>query len=106
MGAKSSRLILSGAFLLGTLAVGLQAGRIALFAFAPIAVGSQVKAIIKTQKGKGPAEIPNPLTPKATPSKSRIFVWPGPPPRQWKKIKAGEYEVSPAMSPIEIFGVI
>ena len=106
MSSKSSRLILGGTFLLVTLAIGAQAGRIALFAFAPASAGAQGKSIIEIHKGQGPNEIGKLLSSQGAISDARDFVWLGRLTRQWKKIKAGEYEVSASQSPIEIFGVI
>jgi UPF0755 protein len=106
MRSNSSRLLLGGIFLLVVLATGVQAGRMALFAFAPARAAASSKEVIEIHKGQGPQEIARLLASKNAVSDPKRFVWLGRLTRQWKKIKAGEYEVSPSMSPIEVFGVI
>lgn len=67
---------------------------------------SGVKAVLEIQKGMGPREIAGKLFElKAIDDKAR-FIQLGRLIRKWGKIKAGEYEVSPALSPIEIFARI
>lgn len=106
MGSKSSRLILGGILLLATLTVGVQAGRLALFALAPSHTGVQGKSVIEIHKGQAPNDIARLLSSKGAIGDIRGFVWLGRVTRQWKKIKAGEYEVSGDMSPVQLFGVI
>jgi UPF0755 protein len=106
MARKSTRLILGGIVLFTTLGLGAQAARMALFALAPASPGSTGKSVVEIRRGQGPSDIAKLLVSNHVVNDARIFTWVGRITHQWGKIKAGEYELSPAMTPIEVFGVI
>jgi UPF0755 protein len=76
------------------------------FAFAPAKPNSQESKIIEVHKRQSPNEITQILHQDGIISDSLSFVLLGRITRQWGRLKAGEYKVSPAMSPIEILSVI
>ena len=106
MSLKPKRLVV-GAVILGVFGIGaLFAARTAFFAFAPAQPGSQVASVLEIHKGQGPNEISRMLEAAHVIQDAGSFALVGRFSRQWGKIKAGEYRVSPGMSPLEIFGVI
>ncbi len=100
------RVALGTLFLLMFLGVGFQAVSFGIFALSPAQRGSSTKAVIEVRRAEGPSEIAKDLVARGAITNAKDFIWVGRFTRQWKKIKAGEYEVSPSMSPMEIFGVI
>lgn len=87
----------------------LQGASLAYFAYTPFKPQSaQEEVIIEIRKGQNSRELARLLVTNGVISggDERNLLWLGKISRQWKKIKAGEYKVSPAMTPIEIFGVI
>ena len=92
-----------------TLIVGSTAGRLFLFASTP--AQSQLppnteNSILEIRKGESPAEITRDLAKIGSITDRGSFILVGRLTRQWKHIKAGEYEVSATQSPLEIFKVI
>lgn len=104
------RMLVAVFFLVFVLGAGAIAGGMALFAFSPARSPSPdaaaMKTIIEIRKGQPAAEIARMLADSGSVSDARKFIWLGRAARQWTRIKAGEYEVSPAMTPIDIFSVI
>ncbi|MGK5081929.1 endolytic transglycosylase MltG [Bdellovibrionota bacterium FG-1] len=100
------RKLIAALFLLVTLTLGVVGASIGIFALTPTDPGASVKVIIEVRKGQTPGEIIKILSNQGTVSDSYRMMWVGRLTRQWKRIKAGEYEVSAAMSPLEIFGVL
>lgn len=88
------------------LAVAIPGARLARFALAPLDSANPATAIIEVQKGKGPKEIVRLLHDSRVIEDKAQFLWLGRVTRQWARLKAGEYQVSSAQSPIEIFSVI
>jgi len=84
----------------------LPAARFAYFAMSPYNAESQDTKIIEVHKGENPNEITKVLVGTGSISDGKHFILLGRLTRQWRRIKAGEYQVSAAMTPIEIFGVL
>ena len=74
-----------------------------VFAFAPFQANSKESAIIEIHRGLSPNEVTKSLASKGIISSGRNFLWLGRLTRQWGHIKAGEYQISSAMSPMQIF---
>jgi UPF0755 protein len=87
--------------LVGT--VALFGGKLALFAFQPLRAGTQDSFVVEVRKGQGPVEITKALAKGGAVADSDTFVWVGRLARQWKRVRAGEYQLSAAMSPMQIF---
>ena len=95
-----------GFLFLGIVAgVGAYAGNLLLFAFSPAVSGSQVSATVEIHKGESPSEIARGLLASGAIVDGKKFMWVGRIFRQWKGIKAGEYAVSPNLTPLEIFKI-
>src|SRR4051812_10184615 len=96
-----------GAILLMVALLGLvplvRMGSFALSAFKP---GSTEALIIEVHKGQSPNDLTKLLTTSGIVSDGKSFIWLGRLGRQWRRIKAGEYQVSPSMTPIEIFSTL
>ncbi len=106
MQLKPKRLVI-GAAILGAFGIGaVFSARLAFYAFSPAQPGSDAAVILEVRKGQGPLEISRSLESSHAIHDSESFALVGRLSRQWGKIKAGEYKVSPGMSPLEIFGVI
>jgi UPF0755 protein len=99
----------AGVFLFLTLLLGYQALSFGLFAVSPArkSVGAApAQVVIEVRKGMGAHDISAMLASQGVIADTGRFIWVGKLTRQWGKIKAGEYGVTPAMSPVEILGVI
>ncbi|MGK5089248.1 endolytic transglycosylase MltG, partial [Bdellovibrionota bacterium FG-2] len=72
----------------------------------PMDSSSSEKRIVIIQRGQSPQDISRLLENEKIISDARIISWAGRITRQWKKVKAGEYEVSAAMSPLAILSVL
>ncbi len=72
----------------------------------PMDSSSTEKKIIIIQRGQSPMEISRLLENEKVISDARIVFWAGRITHQWNKVKAGEYEVAPSMSPLAVLGVI
>jgi len=64
------------------------------------------REIIEVLKGQSPAAISRQLEAMQIVRSGRIFLYYGKLKGNWSKIKAGEYELSPSMSPTQIFGIL
>lgn len=84
----------------------LPLGRFALFAFSASKPGARSTLLVLVQKGQSPNEITKTLTSQGIVSDPQSFLWLGRLTRQWRSIKAGEYEISSSMTPIEIFSIL
>jgi UPF0755 protein len=104
--AKSSRAFLTVFLLIFTIALGAVGGSMALFALSPANTGPATKQLVEIHKGEGPIDIAKTLAAAGAVSDTQKFMWLGKLTRQWKKLKAGEYEVSTGMTPMDVFGVI
>ena len=89
-----------------TLAVSVPALKLIHYAFSPLQIDASQDSYILVHKGENPNEVTRLLMAEGVISDSKSFIWVGRLGRQWKRIKAGEYKVSPAMSPIEIFAIL
>jgi UPF0755 protein len=94
--------------ILGVLAAGIFGVRLGLYAVTPAGpqTSEQEKTTIEIRKGETNGEIARQLLAKQAISEIRWFNWLGRITGNWKKIKAGEYEVSGSMSPLQIFATI
>jgi UPF0755 protein len=81
-------------------------GGIAYFALTPHEGAGKKPVIVLIRKGEPPMEISRVLRENGLISTSRGFLWLGRIGNQWKHTKAGEYELSPALSPIRIFAIL
>jgi len=102
----SRRVFLGLGFLAMIGVIGVPAVSLSLFAFFPAKPGSQDSLIIELRKGQSHSELTKTLAQAGVIESPEKFSLLGKVTRQWKRLKAGEYKVSPAMSPIEIFSVI
>ncbi len=89
----------------GALIAAIPLVKLLVFAFIPYQINTKKAAIVEIHKGLSPIELTKTLTSKGIISSGREFMWLGRLARQWGHIKAGEYEVSSSMSPMEIFSV-
>ena len=93
-------------FLAVALSAVLAFGDLVLFAFKPAQPGSDKIVILEVRKGQNNLEITRSLESEGVVRDAKTFYRLGRLSRQWKNIKAGEYKVSPAMSPIQIFSIL
>src|SRR6185295_161588 len=84
----------------------LYGGSLALYAFSAAKPGTTTSSTILIHKGQSPNEIAKLLETEGAIMDPGRFISVGKWARQWKHIKAGEYKISGAMSPLELFGVI
>lgn len=105
------RILVGGLFLGIVCAFGFQGIRLALFVFSPLhftpALGTD-GAIVEIHKGMGPREITRVLVAdgalQSTDEENFILI--GRLGRFWRRIKAGEYKITPQMSPTQAFSVL
>lgn len=102
---RSYALIL-GSIVLVVLGLFIYAGDVVLFAFSATDPGSSKTAIVEIYKKQTGAEIARLLVNQGIVQDAHNMLVLGKFMRQWRKIKAGEYKLSPAMTPIEVFSVI
>lgn len=96
-----------GAFLLGIACwVGWQAISLVRYASLPYDPNSKKTAIIQVQKGISRKQLADHLVQEGIIRSPENFIKIGRYTRSWSKLKAGEYEFSPAMSPLSIFTVL
>jgi UPF0755 protein len=77
----------------------------AYFALTPLNSNAQGDSI-EIHRSDSHAAIIKELVSKRIINQPSMFNWLGRITRQWRRVKAGEYEVSPAMSPLQIFSTI
>jgi UPF0755 protein len=80
--------------------------RLVIFSFSPLNSQSQNSSIIEIYRGENPNEITKRLTANGIIEDTKSFILLGRLTREWKKIKTGEYKLSSAMSPFEIFSTL
>lgn len=103
---QPKRLVVGGILLVLTLGIALPAAKLAYFATTPLQQESADTFIIEIQRGQRPSDITKALADGHVINDTTSFMWVGRLGRLWKKIKSGEYQVSPGQSPIEIFSII
>lgn len=87
--------------LIGSVIAALQIGR---FAVTPLdSKAKNQKAILTVQKGMRPREIAERLALLGVIDDAEEFLWVGRILRRWSGLKIGEYEVSPTLTPLEIY---
>ena len=86
--------------------VAFSFGRMAIFMTSSHRSSSMAEKIIEIRKGETPREISKILFSNDLISDAENFMLAGRLTRQWRKLKVGEYKLSPAMSPLEIFSEI
>jgi UPF0755 protein len=91
-------------FIVAALGLGVVGVRLAIFATTPAHPG--LSTTIEIRKGEPIGEIARTLLSTGVISDIRWFNWLGKATRSWKKIKAGEYAVSGAMTPLQVFATI
>ncbi len=94
------------AFVAAALLVSLPLGKALQFAYFPYHAGTQSSTIIEVQKGISPNDLTKKLVSHGVISSGKDFIWLGRLTRQWGRVKAGEYQVSPGMSPMQIFSTL
>src|SRR5689334_2311670 len=103
MGKRTLTLLVLGIFLF---VVAVPALRLASFAYGPFRAGALEQAFVQIHKGQGPTEVAKVLAGVGAIDDIGRFVQLVRYTRKWKAIKAGEYKVSAAMSPMELFDVL
>ena len=81
-------------------------GRFVYTAFAPADSSSKEQLVIEVQRGQGPNEVSRELAARGVIRDAASLIWLGRVTRKWGHLKAGEYQVSPSMSPMEILSVV
>ena len=92
-------------FFVTAIAAGAFGARLALFAFEPAHPGAPSDTI-EIHKGQSNGDIARTLLNKNVIADVRWFNYLGRATRSWRKIKAGEYQVSGAMTPLQVFETI
>ncbi len=73
---------------------------------APASAEKAAAVVIEIHRGESPNEITHELAEKGTLKSPRLFTLLGRLTRSWKKLKAGEYEVSANMTPMQILATL
>ncbi|MEO5968782.1 MAG: endolytic transglycosylase MltG [Bdellovibrionia bacterium] len=94
------------AIVLLLIVIAFPLGRLAIFMTSSHRPGSIEEKIIEIHKGETPHEISKVLLSNDVISDADNFMLTGRLIRQWRKIKVGEYKLTPSMSPLEVFDVI
>ena len=76
------------------------------FTITPLDRQSTLTSTLEIRRGQSPTEITKELVALQTITDGRKFFLLGRLARHWNKIKAGEYRVSPAQSPLELFSIL
>ncbi len=74
--------------------------------FSPAQTDNPKAMVVEVRKGENPNDLAKSLAASGVISNSKSFIWFGRLSRQWKNVKAGEYRVTSAMSPVEIFTIL
>jgi cell division protein YceG involved in septum cleavage len=101
MGVSFKRILIGGIFLAVVASVGFQGVGVALFVLSPMRMTKPEGAIIEVRKGMNPPEVTRALIASGALSASdeRTFILVGRLGGFWKRIKAGEYKITPQMTP-------
>jgi len=102
----NKRLIIGILFLLIVAGSFGSAGSLISYALSPAQPGSTSSVILEVRKNAGPGELAQLLSSKGIITSPSLFVWLGRLTRQWRRVKVGEYKLSPALNPVQVFGVI
>ena len=86
--------------------VMFQAGRFFDFATSPAQPGSEEQIVIEIHRGQTALDISKKFEAEHLVTSGQWFRWLGKINRSWAKIKAGEYGVSPGMSPSKLLEII
>jgi len=95
-----------GLILLCCVAAGIVGGGFVLFALSPAESVRKEKVIVLVERGISPVTLSESLTSSGVITSAEKFHFLGRVLGKWSGIKAGEYEVSPSMTPLEIFTTI
>ncbi len=106
MGSSSAWRWAFALFLLVFLGVSVAGGRLAYFAIIPASEDEAVESTVLVARGTGPAEIARQLAAGKVISSAEDFLLIGRVMRKWKSIRMGEYLVTSAMTPLEIFSLL
>ncbi len=114
MEQKKRSLTLAALILITALFVSIPFFRLTFFAFTALQSDSEADSqtdphnakVIEIHKGENQNEIAKALAQSQTISNWKDFIWLGRLTRQWRRVKAGEYQISSTMTPIEIFSVL
>jgi len=103
---KSLRLFI-GVLFLGAFAFGAwKAFELLQFASVPWVKGSKQSIILDIHKGGSRQKIADELKAQGVIGNVQDFIWLGRITHRWAKLKAGEYEFSPSMTPLQIFDIL
>ncbi|OFZ18798.1 MAG: hypothetical protein A2X94_06265 [Bdellovibrionales bacterium GWB1_55_8] len=100
------RLVIATCFLLIAVAAAWRVGTVAIFALSAKTQPGAHAVVLEITKGLGPNEIAERLRSEGLISDPQLFLRLGRWMRQWKNIKAGEYQINPSMTPLQIFSII
>lgn len=105
---RSSKNWIALGFCLVAAVILIGLGKFALFAFTPaVGIGANVeKHVITVQRGSSPNRLAETLEKDGVVTSAEQFLWLGRITRLWGKLKAGEYEVSPTLTPLQIFKIL
>jgi UPF0755 protein len=96
-----------GFILLGIAGIALYLGAtLAIFATSPAARDKSDPIIVEVKRGEAPSELTRELHRSGAITDTQMFSWLGRITRSWKKLKAGEYEINAAMTPLEILSAL
>lgn len=94
-------------FVLVAITLGLyKSAGFAYFALTPAQAGSQETFYIEVKRGQPASELAQSLASQGVIASARRFVLLGRLTRKLGKIKAGEYQVSPNMTPVEVLSIV
>jgi UPF0755 protein len=100
------RTFLKLAVLAALAGAAIYSGSLALYAFSAWRPGTSETFLMLIRKGQAPAEIARELETTGVIGDRQKFLQIGRIMRKWPLIKAGEYKVSGAMSPVEVLSVL
>lgn len=93
-------------FVVVAVGLGILVGDLVLFASRPAVSGSQERVILEIPKGMLPSKVSDLLESRGVITSAlklyRVGQWT----RRWDNMKAGEYEFSPSMTPLQVLGVL
>ncbi len=102
----NSRKALATGILLAVFATLIGGGLLASKLLSPAQSDSKQKIVIDVSRRQTPKEIAKLFESKGIVRSASDFFWAGRIMRRWGKLKAGEYEVSPSMTPLELLSIL
>ncbi len=102
----NSRKALATGILLAVFATLIGGGLLASKLLSPAQSDSKLKIVIDVSRRQSPKEIAKILESKGIVRSASDFFWAGKITRRWGRLKAGEYEVSPSMTPLELLSIL